>query len=200
MTWFPGRQGGKPVLNRLTYANVVSTIAISIALGGTSYAAITLPPDSVGASQIRSGAVDSSDIRDGAIQPADLSQKLASRLALAPQALGTTPFVPPRGSNACTRWAPRNLSCVDVAGSTKRLGFLGSKSWFLDCPGGSTFKLISSGSSLGFPVPAYTIDTTAHTYTGAAAENIIEPGHGLFTATNWTTNKHDFTPHAACVK
>jgi hypothetical protein len=42
---------------RLSYANVVSTLALFLALGGASYAALTLPRDSVGAAQLRDGAV-----------------------------------------------------------------------------------------------------------------------------------------------
>ena len=36
------------VRERLSYANVVATLALFIALGGASYAAVTLPHDSVG--------------------------------------------------------------------------------------------------------------------------------------------------------
>jgi hypothetical protein len=41
----------------LNYANVAATLALFISLGGVSYAAITLPANSVGSSQLRSGAV-----------------------------------------------------------------------------------------------------------------------------------------------
>jgi hypothetical protein len=41
----------------VTYANVLSTVAVFIALGGASYAAISLPTNSVGTAQIRNGAV-----------------------------------------------------------------------------------------------------------------------------------------------
>src|SRR3954447_8208291 len=44
---------------RLTYANIMATIAVFIALGGSSYAALKLPRNSVGSTQIRSGAVQS---------------------------------------------------------------------------------------------------------------------------------------------
>jgi len=37
----------------LTYANVMATIAVFIALGGSSYAAIRLPANSVGTIQIK---------------------------------------------------------------------------------------------------------------------------------------------------
>jgi hypothetical protein len=38
---------------RLTFANVVSVIALFVALGGTSYAVFKLPKNSVGAKQLR---------------------------------------------------------------------------------------------------------------------------------------------------
>jgi hypothetical protein len=42
---------------KLTFANVISVIALFIALGGASYAAFKLPKNSVGPKQIRNGAV-----------------------------------------------------------------------------------------------------------------------------------------------
>ncbi len=42
---------------KLTYANVVATLALFIALGGASYAAFKLPKNSVGTKQIKKGAV-----------------------------------------------------------------------------------------------------------------------------------------------
>lgn len=41
----------------LSYANVVATLALFVGLGGASYAAITLPANSVGARQLRERAV-----------------------------------------------------------------------------------------------------------------------------------------------
>ncbi len=45
-----------------TYANVVATLALFIALGGSSYAAIKLPRNSVGSAQIRAKAVGGSEL------------------------------------------------------------------------------------------------------------------------------------------
>ena len=42
---------------RLTYANVVASMALFIALGGGAYAAVKLPANSVGTKQIKKGAV-----------------------------------------------------------------------------------------------------------------------------------------------
>jgi hypothetical protein len=45
------------LLNKLTYANVMATIAVFVALGGVGYAATRLPRNSVGTKQIRKAAV-----------------------------------------------------------------------------------------------------------------------------------------------
>jgi hypothetical protein len=47
----------RAVANRLTYANVVATLALFVALGGASYASLVLPAGSVGPAQLRAGAV-----------------------------------------------------------------------------------------------------------------------------------------------
>src|SRR5919198_1116556 len=52
---------------RLTYANVVATAALFVALGGSSYAAFSLPGNSVGPAQIRARAVGASELRRGAV-------------------------------------------------------------------------------------------------------------------------------------
>ena len=54
-------------------ATVIATLALFVALGGTSYAAVALAPNSVGTAQIREGAVQSSDIKDGAIGSGDIA-------------------------------------------------------------------------------------------------------------------------------
>ena len=58
---------------RLTYANVMATGAMFVALGGSSYAVTQLPRNSVGERQLRAGAVTSPKVRDGSLTRADLS-------------------------------------------------------------------------------------------------------------------------------
>lgn len=50
---------------RATFANVVSCLALFIALGGASYAAVKLPKHSVGARQIVPHSIDNSKIKQG---------------------------------------------------------------------------------------------------------------------------------------
>jgi hypothetical protein len=63
----------KRISANLTYANVMATIAVFIALGGASYAAIKVPKNSVGGSQIKDEAVTAAKIQEGAITPDKLS-------------------------------------------------------------------------------------------------------------------------------
>jgi hypothetical protein len=49
------------------YANVTATLALIVALGGTSYAAIRLPANSVGAKQLKRHAVTSSKLNASAV-------------------------------------------------------------------------------------------------------------------------------------
>jgi hypothetical protein len=57
---------------RVSFANVTSAAALFVALGGTSYAAISIPSNSVGSDQIRTGAVGSAEIKTGAVRTAEI--------------------------------------------------------------------------------------------------------------------------------
>ena len=69
---------------RLTYANVTATLALFIVLGGTSYAALTLPRNSVGATQIRARAVGNSEIRPSAVTSRSIRNRTITTTDLAP--------------------------------------------------------------------------------------------------------------------
>ncbi len=57
----------KQIRKRLTYANVMSSIAVFLILGGAAFAASQLPDKSVGARQLRPGAVTASKLRKNAV-------------------------------------------------------------------------------------------------------------------------------------
>lgn len=54
-------------------SNVLATLALFLSLSGVSYAAVQLPKNSVGTSQIRSGAVTSGKVRPGSLTSSTLS-------------------------------------------------------------------------------------------------------------------------------
>jgi hypothetical protein len=57
---------------RITYANVMATVAVFIALGGGAYA-LTLGKNSVKSKQIAKGAVKSSEIKNGAVNGTEVA-------------------------------------------------------------------------------------------------------------------------------
>ncbi len=68
------------VRTRLSYANVTATLALFIALGGASYAAVRLPANSVGSRQLRANAVTSAKVKDRSLRVGDLSAAAAQAL------------------------------------------------------------------------------------------------------------------------
>src|SRR5215208_4963080 len=63
------------IRSQLSYANVMATVAVFIALGGTSYAVTQLPRNSVGAKQIRSNAVGTSELAKSAVRSRSITDR-----------------------------------------------------------------------------------------------------------------------------
>ena len=57
---------------RLTYANMIATLALFLALGGgAAYAASTLGKNTVGAKQLKKNAVTGAKVKDGSLSAGD---------------------------------------------------------------------------------------------------------------------------------
>jgi hypothetical protein len=71
------------ITRHLSYANVMATLGVFVALGGASYAAVALPANSVGtkqlkksvvtASKLKRNAVSSAKVKDGSLQRGDFA-------------------------------------------------------------------------------------------------------------------------------
>lgn len=72
------------VRSALTYANVMATVAVFLALGGGAYAAVKLPKNSVGASQIKKNAVTSTKVKNGSLKKGDFAAGQLPAGALGP--------------------------------------------------------------------------------------------------------------------
>jgi len=71
-----------PIRKRLTYANVMSSIAVFLVLGGAAFAATQLPKNSVGTKQLKKNAVTSAKVKDGSLKSGDFA---AGQLPAGPQ-------------------------------------------------------------------------------------------------------------------
>jgi hypothetical protein len=109
----------------ITFANLISCVALFVALGGTSYA-LTLPRNSVGAPQIRGGAVHASEIRSRAVRSSEVKDRslgvrdlsLAARRSLRGQSGPTGAPGPagPPGASGVTYKAAVNSGGTKVRG------------------------------------------------------------------------------------
>lgn len=72
--------------SKLSYSNVIATVALFVALGGAAIAA-GLPRHSVGARQLKRGAVTSRALRKGAVTRAKLARGSVTAAKLAPSSV-----------------------------------------------------------------------------------------------------------------
>jgi hypothetical protein len=70
--------------SRITYSNVLASLALFIALGGGAYAAIKIPKNSVGTSQLKTNAVISSKVKPRSLLANDFK---AGQLPQGPQGI-----------------------------------------------------------------------------------------------------------------
>jgi len=82
------------VRGRLTYANVMATLAVFIALGGVSWAAMNIPADSVGNKQLKDDSVRGPEIKNGVVGTKDLKDASVGRDALQGNAVGYDNLAP----------------------------------------------------------------------------------------------------------
>jgi hypothetical protein len=110
----------------LTYSNVMASIAVFVAFGGSSYAALKLSRNSVGASQIRPRAVASSELRTNAVSSRSIRDRSVSPQDLSAQSLtalkGQVGPQGPQGPSGVTLRATIDSVGVVHAGSGRPMG------------------------------------------------------------------------------
>jgi hypothetical protein len=108
---------------KLTFANVMSVVAMFIALGGVGYAAVKLPKNSVGTRQLKANAVTGAKVRNGSLTGADINEST----------LGTVPSAATAGhatsagtaDNAGHADAATHATSADSAADAEKLGGVG---------------------------------------------------------------------------
>ncbi len=81
----------KTLRERLTYANVMASIAVFIVLGGVSYAATQLPKNSVGSKQLKKNSVTAAKIKKQTITAAKIKNGTLTGTQIDLTKLGTVP-------------------------------------------------------------------------------------------------------------
>jgi hypothetical protein len=102
------------VRRRLTYANVMSTVAVFVALGGGAYA-LSVPKNSVGTRQIKRSAVTSAKIRRSAITGAKIKQGAVTSAQVRDRSLRASDLAPGVIPSSTPAPAPRVLAGAHAA-------------------------------------------------------------------------------------
>lgn len=79
-----------PFRRHLSFANVTASLALFVALGGTGYAAIRIPTNSVGNAQIQRNAVSASKIRAGAVGASEIRSGAVGASEIRANAVGSS--------------------------------------------------------------------------------------------------------------
>src|SRR2546423_6716243 len=77
--------------SRLTYANVTATLALCLALTGGAYAALEIPPDSVGTKQLKKGAVARAKLKGKAVVGSKVADQSLTGRQIKSATLGRAP-------------------------------------------------------------------------------------------------------------
>src|SRR4051812_13096453 len=88
--------GGAPEMmarlrSRLTYANITATLALCLALTGGAYAALEIPPDSVGTKQLKKGAVARAKLKGKAVVGSKVADQSLTGRQIKSATLGRVP-------------------------------------------------------------------------------------------------------------
>jgi hypothetical protein len=81
----------KQLRKRLTFANVMSMIAVFVALGATAFAATQLPKNSVGSKQLKKNSVTAAKIKKNAVTGAKIKKDTVTGAKVNESTLGTVP-------------------------------------------------------------------------------------------------------------
>jgi hypothetical protein len=150
------------VRSRLSFANVTSCLALFIALGGTGYAAASLPRNSVGTSQIRTNGVAKSEIKSGAVGLAEVATNGVGKAELATNSVGQA-----------------EVRKDSIGAAEIRTGAVGT-SELQDAGIDLTDLSTTTKAAL---IPARTAVAKAGTATAGNAQSITHPGAGSYTVT-----------------
>jgi hypothetical protein len=177
----------KRIPSRLGYANVMATVAVFIALGGASYAAVRLPRNSVGARQLKKEAVT----------PAKLSKKARATLIGPAGPVGPVGAQGPQGPQG--RQGPQgeqgtqgppgidNYQVVTGTAVESSGGGINLASAFVFCPEG-TSALGGGFTTGGNETPSARTD---HPVSGSSSGWFVQ-------TTSTTVAKYTMTPYVIC--
>jgi hypothetical protein len=154
--------------------NVVGYLALFVALGGVSYAATSLPKNSVGTKQLKKGAVKRSKLAKGAVTGAKVAAGSLTGKQIRTSTLGQVPSAAHAG-NADTATNAAHAGSADSAAHARVADLLGGSvpSDFLAASKVRTFNV-----KLAFGQTQTLFSVGTLTFSATCVENGASPGGG----------------------
>jgi hypothetical protein len=138
---------------RLTYANVIASLALFIALGGGSYAALQIPRNSVGTPQLKRNAVTSPKVKRGSLVLSDFRASQRSQLRGPAGPEGPRGATGPEGLNG-----PRGATGAEgpegPRGATGPQGPPAARIWAEVREAGGALTITNQSGEIGFDQPS----------------------------------------------
>ena len=179
------RLGSENTLFAHIRRNVVGYLALFVALGGTSYAAVTLSPNSVGTKQLKNGAVTGEKVKQGSLTADDFA---ANSLRAGPRGLtGATGSAGPQGP-AGPAGASGPAGGTGATGSTGPKGDTG--------PAGISASVVSDDLAAATPpalTPALTIKQVTIALSSPGKLVVVDPEVESLSFNNPTNSTQSYT-------
>ena len=144
-----------PNTRRLSPATVIATIALAVALGGTTYAVTTLPKNSVGNAQLKNAAVTSAKVKNYSLLAIDFKKGQLAKVF--PTVAGPSGPTGPAGATG----APGATGPTGPVGDTGAQGPAGAQG--------------AAGLSYGFSVESAPTNSVTGCVTVDLATGVISP-------------------------
>jgi len=188
---------GKP-----TPATIVALVALFVSLGGTTYAAIKLPANSVGTKQIRDGAVANRDLHAQAVTGSKVADNSLTGAQINSSTLGTVPMAT-RATSADHAADAAHADNSDHAKTSDLLAGSPASTYLVHCPTG-LHRAPKTDICFDFTERAAATWTDALKTCVAAGLRLPDPGElaqvfddlGAFQDFQWTSSQF-FAPNAA---
>jgi hypothetical protein len=155
----------KQIRKRITYANVMSSIAVFLVLGGASaFAATQLAKNSVGSKQLKKNAVTSAKIKNNAVTTPKIKNGAVTGAKINLGSLGTVPNAT-HADNATTAASATNAGHANNADNANTVGGLTVRKFYYSTDTDPSVQTVLSlgGLSLTASCPGASLDVAATT-------------------------------------
>jgi hypothetical protein len=176
---------------RVTYGNLVGTLALFIALGGVSYAAVNLPNNSVGSGEIKKNAVKAPEVAKKAVRSPEVKNRSLKCVDLAPAACAASTTPPPSVELAHVVGAPGEPQYENGWGPSG--GNEGGIAFYKDSNGivhiqGNAARTTASGATIFVLPPGYRPAVNIFSAAYGGSDVNVEPDGRVGPFPNATTN------------